>query len=70
MRGRLDRADVRLTAAGDRLADLGPGQVLRRGYAVVRGADGVVVRDAADVRPGDRITVDVAAGRFSAVVEG
>jgi exodeoxyribonuclease VII large subunit len=43
-------------------------RVLERGYAVVRAADGQVVRDAADVRPGDEIDVQVATGRFAATV--
>jgi exodeoxyribonuclease VII large subunit len=69
MRLRVDHAAARLAAAEARLADLGPGQVLRRGYAVVRGPDGRVVRNAERLHAGDRITVDVSDGRFSAVVE-
>jgi len=66
---RLETATSRLAAAADRLVDLGPGQVLRRGYAVVRGPDGSVVRSAATLRAGDRVSVEVADGRFTAVVD-
>ena len=81
-RGRLGRCDwrgpavaaardaqVRLASLASRLDDLGPGQVLRRGYAVVRDEAGAVVRDPAVLTAGQRIEVEVAGGRFSAVVE-
>jgi exodeoxyribonuclease VII large subunit len=64
------RAELRLTGLGDRLGDLGPQQVLRRGYAVVRDEAGGVVRDPAVLTPGQRIRVEVAGGRFVASVEG
>ena len=63
------RAELRLGALGSRLGDLGPAQVLRRGYAVVRDEAGAVVRDPGVLRPGQRIHVEVAGGRFAAVVE-
>lgn len=64
------RAEHRLAALGGRLGDLGPSQVLRRGYAVVRDEAGAVVRDPAVLAAGQRLEVEVAGGRFSAVVEG
>lgn len=63
------RARLRLDAVGDRLGDLGPAQVLRRGYAVVRDEAGAVVRDPAVLAGGQRLRVEVAGGRFSAVVD-
>ncbi len=64
------RAELRLGALDGRLGDLGPAQVLRRGYAVVRDEAGRVVRDPGAVPSGQRIRVEVAGGRFAAVVEG
>jgi len=63
------RAQLHLDALAGRLHDLGPGQVLRRGYAVVRDEAGVVVRDPAVLAPGQRVEVEVAAGRFGARVD-
>lgn len=80
--GRLDRVEwraparrrcaqerARLTASLRHLDALSPVRVLERGYAVVRGEDGAVVRDAAGVRPGQRVDVELAAGRLGARVE-
>lgn len=84
-RGRCDRAAERLALvhpsrragwAAERLAAarrhveaLSPVRVLERGYAVVRDADGRVVRDPAAVAAGARVDVEVARGRFAARVE-
>jgi exodeoxyribonuclease VII large subunit len=64
-------ADCRrhLDAYRARLDALDPARVLSRGYAVVRTADGRVVRDPAAVAPGQRVEVQVAGGRFGARVE-
>lgn len=70
LQARLEGAAARLATAGCRLDDLGPRQVLRRGYAVVRLAGGGVVRDPTVLAPGDRVEVEVEGGRFVAVVEG
>jgi exodeoxyribonuclease VII large subunit len=43
--------------------------VLERGYAVVRTADGTVLRSAADAAPGQALDVQLAAGRLSATVD-
>ena len=50
-----------------RVRSLSPQQTLDRGYAVVQ-HEGALIRDAAQVRPGDGIEVLVAAGRISAEV--
>ena len=63
------RAEHRLAGLLHRLGDLGPDQVLQRGYAVVRDEAGAVVRDPAVLRSGQRLAVQVAGGAFSAVVE-
>lgn len=84
-RGRLDRAVGRLDVLhpGRRVAEaaallesrrlrldaLSPARVLERGYAVVRTADGTVVRNAGTVAAGSHIAVQLAAGRLGAVVD-
>jgi exodeoxyribonuclease VII large subunit len=76
-RARLDRAAygrVRLHSASlagleCRLAALGPGPTLARGYSrVSRRLDGRTVRSVADVSPGDELTVTVHDGCFDALV--
>lgn len=51
------------------LEALSPARVLQRGYAVVRTADGSVLRDARHASPGDTVGVQLAAGSLSARVE-
>lgn len=48
---------------------LSPAATLDRGYAVVRTADGAVVRSPAEVGPGDPLRVRVAEGEFGARVD-
>jgi exodeoxyribonuclease VII large subunit len=42
---------------------------LSRGYAIVQKEDGSVVKSIRVMKPGDRITVRVADGRFGALFE-
>ncbi len=66
---RLARSEQSLEAVWAQVEALSPARVLERGYAVVRRtADGVVVRDPAQVLPGQQLEVTVAAGRFGAQV--
>ena len=58
---RLDRASARLQA-------LSPLAVLNRGYALVYGPDGTLLRNAADVRPGEAIRARLATGAVNADV--
>jgi exodeoxyribonuclease VII large subunit len=67
---RLADARRHLDAHRARLEALDPARVLARGYAVVRTAAGAVVRDPATLHAGERLEVQVAAGRFGARVEG
>ena len=67
---RVRRASLQLDGLGQRVEALSPVRVLERGYAVVRTADGAVVRAGDQVQAGDVIGVQVASGRFSAVVDG
>jgi exodeoxyribonuclease VII large subunit len=62
--------DARLGAAVARLESLSPLAVLARGYAVCWNADRTkVIRDAATVAPGDRVTVTVERGELACEVK-
>jgi exodeoxyribonuclease VII large subunit len=65
------RLELRLSVARERTASLAralesanPAALLARGYAVVRKADGTMVRSAGQVRGGERLTVQVEDGTF------
>ena len=63
----LKRADVGRHAAT--LAALSPYATLDRGYSIVRGPDGTVLRAPTDVKEGDPITVRLQKGEIGARVE-
>jgi exodeoxyribonuclease VII large subunit len=67
---RLVRAQDDLTHARARVQTLSPASTLDRGYAIVALAepDPVIVRDPADVQPGQPLRIRVAKGEFSADV--
>jgi exodeoxyribonuclease VII large subunit len=67
MRRRIESDRRRAVGAEHRLAALSPLGVLERGYAIVSGPRGLV-RRAADVGPGDGLTLRVAEGSIDAVV--
>jgi exodeoxyribonuclease VII large subunit len=52
------------------LRALSPGATLDRGYAIAHLTDGVIVRDAAQAKPGDAVVVTVGRGSFAARSEG
>jgi exodeoxyribonuclease VII large subunit len=58
---------VRIAASLDALSPL---KVLSRGFSIVMGLDGSVIRDAAALDPGDRIGVILEKGRLQCTVEG
>ncbi len=58
----------RLAVSTAQLQSLDPQAVLDRGYALVTGPDGSLVRDAAETRPGDDLTIRVSKGVFGASV--
>lgn len=66
---RLAHAGERLGALAGRLEALSPLSVLARGYSLTRREDGTVVRDSEQVRPGDRIVIQVQRGRLVGRVE-
>jgi exodeoxyribonuclease VII large subunit len=59
----------RLVGVQKTLHAMNPQATLARGYAIVRGPDGVVLRRAADVSPGQHIDVRLLVGRLRARVE-
>ena len=61
--------DDALDALAGRLAALSPLNVLERGYAVVTDESGRVLREARQVRKGQRLQVRLARGRIAARVE-
>jgi exodeoxyribonuclease VII large subunit len=64
----LRRRSDRIDALASHLAHLDPRQVLERGYAIVRDADGRVVRDSSSLRPGGEIALQFALGHAAATV--
>lgn len=64
-----DRATDRFAQSRKALSLLSPYGVLDRGYALVTGADGKVVRDAAQVRSGDRLDLRLARGNVEATAK-
>ncbi len=63
------KAAAALDAAASTLAALGPWATLDRGYAVVRGPGGAIVRDAATLSVAEAIEVRLARGVVDARVE-
>lgn len=69
-RQRLAQAHERLQAQAARLEALSPLNVLSRGYSLTRKeADNTVVRDAGQVRPGERVVIELQQGRLVGRVE-
>jgi exodeoxyribonuclease VII large subunit len=65
----LQQARAKTSAAQGGLAALSPFATLERGYAIVRGPDGRVLRDAADTTVGQPLDVRLAAGTLDVRVE-
>jgi exodeoxyribonuclease VII large subunit len=66
----LSTLDQRLAIAARTLNAVSPLATLARGFAVVRRADGLLLRDAADAPPGTEIEASLAQGRLRATVTG
>jgi exodeoxyribonuclease VII large subunit len=62
-------AATRLHAIDGRLRALSPLAVLDRGYALVQGADGTLIRSAAQLSVGDRVVTQLSEGSFASRVE-
>ena len=54
-----------ITHLSARVRALSPAATLDRGYAIVTGAGGVIIRDEAQVAHGDEVRVRVASGEFT-----
>jgi len=68
MRGRLDGLAQRVGHAGAELELVSPSAVLARGYAIVTGPDGAILRSARALEAGDAVSVALADGGFDARV--
>ncbi len=68
-RSNLDKHRSALGNMAGRLDALSPLTVLSRGYAIVQKEDGSVIKSIKTMKPGDRITIRVAGGRFGALFE-
>ena len=62
------RFESRLREAVAKLGLLDPYAVLKRGYSLTTAADGSVVKDAAELRPGDRVQTRLAKGAFESEI--
>jgi exodeoxyribonuclease VII large subunit len=67
---RLATLGEQLTATGKVLVSLEPKAPLKRGFALVRGADGRLAKLAADLAPGEAVELEFADGRLPARVDG
>ena len=65
----LGRAAARVDSLDARLRSLSPLAVLDRGYALVLGADGTVLRTARQLSPGDHVRTRLSDGEFSSTVD-
>jgi exodeoxyribonuclease VII large subunit len=66
---RLDRAHDDVAHTRGRLLALSPAATLRRGYAIVQHGDGTVVRAAAEVAGGERLSVRFAEDQLTVLAE-
>ena len=64
----VQRAEARLENAAAKLKAYSPYGVLDRGYSLTTAADGSVVKDAKDLRPGDVLKTRLAKGEVESVV--
>jgi exodeoxyribonuclease VII large subunit len=69
MRQSLLRRSSRLEQASGKLATLSPVAILERGYSLIFDAQGALVKDAAQLAPGDSIQARLARGELRARVE-
>lgn len=65
----LDRAESELSHTRARVVSLSPAATMERGYAVLQGADGRVVRSPDEVAAGDALRARVAHGEFAVRVD-
>lgn len=68
-RSRVREVSARLDGVGRLCAELAPERTLERGFTITRDAAGRLLRDAAEVASGDRITTTLGKGRLVSRVE-
>ncbi|HEX2465669.1 MAG TPA: exodeoxyribonuclease VII large subunit [Thermoanaerobaculia bacterium] len=66
---RIRRETARVGALERLAAELTPERTLQRGFSITRTAAGALVRDAAQVGSGERVTTELGRGRIESVVE-
>jgi len=66
----LETRRAQLGQLGAGMAALSPLAVLDRGFAMVARGDGAIVRDAAQVRPGEPLQIRLATGTLAAIAQG
>lgn len=69
IRMRVQRERARLGLAAGKIDALSPLAILKRGFALCRDDAGAIIRNSADVSPGDRVHVSLAAGELDCRVE-
>jgi exodeoxyribonuclease VII large subunit len=69
IRRSLEARRGQLGQLGAGMAALSPLAVLDRGFAMVARGDGTIVRDAAQVHPGDRLRIRLAKGALGVIIE-
>lgn len=68
-RGRLREVQARLQGVERLCAQLGPERTLERGFSITRGPGGELLRNPAQVAPGDLVTTQLAGGTLSSRLE-
>jgi exodeoxyribonuclease VII large subunit len=69
MSGRLDHDRAWVDRLAGKLDVLSPVKILDRGYALVFDAEGNLLKDAAQLSPGDQVSARLSRGRFTAAVK-
>jgi exodeoxyribonuclease VII large subunit len=70
IRAFLQRERGRLEVAVGKMDALSPLAILKRGFALCRDSQGMIIKNAADVDPGDKVRVTLALGELDCRVEG
>ncbi len=68
-RNATEREQNRLDVLTARLGAVDPAVQLARGWTITRDADGRIVRHAADLAPGQRVTTDFLDGRATSTID-
>ena len=69
LQAKTEYAEKRLALAAARLAALNPKAVLGRGFAIVRGPDGAILKHSKNVRENDRVQVQLYSGGLDCEVK-